>query len=108
MAKRTVPPAVDVAKTGPVVATKAPVLRLLPPAVDQETIKALSQLLVGAQDGEVVGIAFVAAVKGRVYVTDVTGSLYREPTLARGMLAALDDMLEILVYEHENLVHVPR
>lgn len=66
------------------------------PDVDAETIEALEQLLEQARAGQILGVAFVAMRKRREFVGDATGEAYRNPTFARGMLAALDDHLRDL------------
>jgi len=75
--------------------------RLIPDAVSRDTVQALQQLLEGAQNGDVIGIAFAAAIRGRRYIVDMAGALHREPTLARGMVRALDDCLSDLVHSRD-------
>jgi hypothetical protein len=71
--------------------------QLIRDAVSRDTVEALEQLLVAAQEGQIVGLAFAAALKNRRYVTNVAGTLYRDATLARGMVATLDDELSAIV-----------
>lgn len=65
--------------------------------VSRDTVEALQQLLAGAQEGHITGVAFAAVLKNRRYVTNVAGACYRDATLARGMVATLDDELAALV-----------
>jgi hypothetical protein len=71
---------------------KAPFV-LIPDSVSHDTVKALEILLQHARDGEIIGLAFAAALKKRAYITNAAGECYRNPTFARGMVAALDDQL---------------
>lgn len=66
--------------------------------VSRDTIEALEQLLKGARDGDITGLAFAAALRNRRYVTNVAGTCYRDATAARGMIRALDDELSELVH----------
>lgn len=66
---------------------------LVPDTVSNDTVKCLETLLRYARRGEVIGIAFAAALKRRAYITNTAGECHRNPTWARGMVAALDDQL---------------
>lgn len=68
-------------------------MRLIPDEVPPDVVDALSQLLDKAKEGEIVGIGFVAVYKRHEYIVNVAGELRRNPTLARGMVASLDDYL---------------
>lgn len=68
-------------------------MRLIPDDISPEIVDALGQLLDEAKAGEIVGLGFVAVYKRREYIVNVTGELRRNPTLARGMVASLDDYL---------------
>lgn len=68
-------------------------MKLMPDDISPDCVQALTQLLDEAKSGEVVGIGFVAVYKRREYVVNVAGELRRNPTLARGMVASLDDYL---------------
>jgi hypothetical protein len=70
---------------------------LLPDTISTDTVKCLETLLRHARKGEVIGLAFAAALKRRAYVTNTAGECHRNPTFARGMLAALDDKLAMRV-----------
>lgn len=66
--------------------------------VSQDTVEAFDHLLKAAKDGQIVGVVFgVALRRGRYYV-DCSGSLARDPTLGRGVVAALDDYLGAMVH----------
>lgn len=65
--------------------------------VSRDVIEALGQLLKGAESGHVVGAAFGIALRGRRYLVNVAGTLARDPTLARGVVASLDDELQRMV-----------
>ena len=71
----------------------APVLRLVPDPVSDDTVKCLLQLLRRAMDGEVIGLAYCAMLKQRAYIVDTAGAAQDSPTFARGMVQALDDKL---------------
>jgi len=75
---------------------KAPYV-LIPDNVSHETVKCLEQLLVEARKGEVIGLAYAAMLKRRGYIADSAGEAYRNPTFARGMVAALDDRLSLRI-----------
>ena len=72
-------------------------LDLVKDHISRELVEALKQLLHGAEAGQITGIAFAVALKNRRYLTNVAGTCYREPTIARGMVAALDDELSEIV-----------
>lgn len=72
-----------------------PPFRLLEDSLSRDTVEALEQLLDGARKGEVIGIAFAAMLKRRVYITNVAGEAYRNPTFCRGMVGALADSLAV-------------
>ena len=71
--------------------------QLVRDGVSRDTVEALEQLLEGARGGDIIGIVFAAALKNRRYVTNVAGSLFRDATTARGMVATLDDELSAIV-----------
>ncbi len=66
---------------------------LIPDEVSHDVVECLETLLEHARAGEVIGVAFAAALKRRAYITNTAGECHRNPTWARGMLAALDDQL---------------
>lgn len=65
--------------------------------ISRDLVEAIGQLHGGAQDGVIVGIIFGIAMKGRKYHVNVAGTLAKDPTLARGLCAALDDELSAMV-----------
>jgi hypothetical protein len=69
------------------------------PDGSHDTVQALQHLLEQAQRGEIIGIAFAAACRRRKVLLDTTGEAYRNPTYARGMVAALDDAIGIRMRE---------
>lgn len=71
--------------------------QLVKDTVSRDTVEALQQLLDGAKEGNIVGLAFAAALKNRRYVTNVAGTCYRDATAARGMVATLDDELAMII-----------
>jgi hypothetical protein len=71
---------------------KAPFV-LIPDTVSHDTVKCLEALLQHARRGEVIGVAFAAALRKRAYITNAAGEMYRNATWARGCVAALDDQL---------------
>jgi hypothetical protein len=71
---------------------------LIPDAISRDVVQALVELLEAAQEGQITGLAFAAVLKGRRYVVDCAGTCYSDPTLTRGVLAALDDELQHLVH----------
>lgn len=79
-----------------------PPFRLVPDTISTNTEEALTQLLDLARRGELIGIAFTGMLKERRYFVNVAGEAHRNPTFARGMVAALDDQLSATV-RGENL-----
>lgn len=71
---------------------KAP-YSLVPDVVSTDTVECLQLLLKRARRGEVIGLAYCAMLKQRVYVVNTAGVAHDSPTFARGMVAALDDSL---------------
>lgn len=66
---------------------------LIPDYVSHDTLRALEQLGDGVRRGEVIGIAYAAALKRRAYIVNACGECHRNPTWTRGLIAALDDQL---------------
>jgi hypothetical protein len=71
--------------------------QLLKDTISRDVVEALEQLLLGARNGDVTGVAFAAALRGRRYVTNVAGTCFRDATATRGMVATLDDELSGIV-----------
>lgn len=70
--------------------------------ISRQMVEAMEYLLHGAQEGIIVGAAFGIALKGKKYHVNVAGSLARDPTFARGIVAALDDELAAMVSGKAN------
>lgn len=70
-----------------------PPFRLVSDGLSHDTVVALEQLLNAARRGQIIGLAFAAMYTGREYIVNSAGEAYRNPTFARGMVAALDDQL---------------
>lgn len=66
---------------------------LVPDNVSNDTVECLEQLLREARKGQVIGLAYAAMLKRRGYIANSAGEAFRNPTFARGMVAALDDQL---------------
>lgn len=58
-----------------------------------ETINMLMDLLRQAREGRIAGLAFAVLYTDNNYCPRVTGDARRNPTFARGMVRALDDLL---------------
>lgn len=71
--------------------------QLVPNTLSRDTMEALGELCRQAKDGELIGMAYVALYRGRVYTVDAAGEAFRNPTFTRGILRALDDMLGQMV-----------
>lgn len=64
-------------------------LKLVKPQADAETVKALTALLRDAQEGRVVGLAYVALHKSPNYSGDVVGHARSHPLFTMGIVSAL-------------------
>lgn len=67
--------------------------------VSRDTIACLRELLKRAENGEVIGVAYAAMYKHRKYTVNACGEADRNPTFARGMVAALGDELAQRVWD---------
>lgn len=65
--------------------------------ISHELAEAFDQLAELVRDGTVVGAVFGVALRGKKYHVNVAGTLARDPTFARGVVAALDDELMAMV-----------
>lgn len=65
--------------------------------ISRDLIDAFEQMFTMAKNGEIVGVVFGIALRGRKYHVNVAGTLARDPTFARGIVAALDDELMQMV-----------
>lgn len=79
-----------------------PPFRLVPDSLSSDTVELLEQLLDEARRGRILGIAFVAMLKRREYIANTAGEAHRNPTFARGMVAALDDHLSDMVRQRND------
>jgi hypothetical protein len=66
---------------------------IVPDSVSTDTVRCLQTLLKRAKNGEVIGLAYCAMLKQRLYIVNTAGEAHDSPTFARGMVAALDDSL---------------
>lgn len=66
---------------------------LVPDNVSTDTVECLQLLLRRAKRGEVIGLAYCAMLKHRVYIVNTAGEAHASPTFARGMVNVLDDEL---------------
>lgn len=66
---------------------------LIPDTISIDTVECLETLLDQARRGQIIGLAFAAMLKRRGYIVNTAGEAHRNPTFARGMLAALNDRL---------------
>lgn len=71
-------------------------LSLVPNSANAATVKSLEALLEAARSGQVVGIAFAAALPGHRYVADAAGVYVDDPLAGRGAVAMLDESLRDL------------
>lgn len=62
-----------------------------------DTVACLEYLLDEARRGHIIGAAFVAMYRDRVFIHDAVGEARRNPTFTRGMLSSLDDELGLMV-----------
>ncbi len=72
---------------------------LIEAGVSDDTVEAIKELLGMAQSGVLQGIAFGGLLKGRKYLVDCAGTACTDPTLTRGVVAALDDELRHMVQQ---------
>jgi hypothetical protein len=70
-------------------------LHLVAPRPSEATVKELEMLLEGARAGQVIGLAYVA-LSASHYTVNAVGQACERPTLARGMLQVLEDLLRDL------------
>jgi hypothetical protein len=66
--------------------------------LSKDVIEFFEQLLAAAKSGQVAGAVIGVALRGRRYIVNSCGTLSRDPTLARGVTAALDDELARMVH----------
>lgn len=66
--------------------------------VSNDVVTAIEELLTSAKSGHITGLAFGAILKDRRFFVDCAGTAFADPTLARGILASLDDELQSIVH----------
>ena len=66
---------------------------LVPDTISTDTVECLEFLLRRAKRGEVIGLAYCAMMKKRVYIVNTAGEAHASATFTRGMIRALDDQL---------------
>lgn len=71
---------------------------LVPDTISHDTVKCLEQLLEQAREGAVTGLAYAATLKARRFIVNTAGEAHEDPTLARGMVQALNDELGRMVW----------
>ncbi len=72
-------------------------MHLVRDLVPRDLLETCLQLTEGVKDGHITGMAFACTLKGRKYFVNVSGTMARDPTFARGVVAALDDELSRMV-----------
>lgn len=70
--------------------------------ISHELAEAFDQMAAMVREGTIVGAVFGVALRGRKYHVNVAGTLARDPTFARGVVAALDDELMVMVQGRAN------
>ncbi|MBC7604318.1 MAG: hypothetical protein H7255_16865 [Ramlibacter sp.] len=72
--------------------------------ISRDLVSAFEEMSVLVRQGRIVGVVFGLALKGpgRKFHVNVAGSLTRDPTFARGIVAALDDELRVLVHSKSD------
>jgi len=71
--------------------------QLIRDTISRDTVEAARQIHEASESGEVLGMFFGLMLKRRRFVVNVAGECLRDPTFARGMLAAMDDELRGIV-----------
>ena len=68
-------------------------VRLVPDELSTDLGECLDQLMRLYKAGKLRGLAFVGTIRGSDYFGNTAGISHNNPTLVRGQLLALDDML---------------
>lgn len=73
--------------------------RLVHDGISRDMVDAMRRIADMAEQRIIVGAVFGLALRGpgRRYHVNVAGSFVRDPTFARGVVAALDDELRVMV-----------
>jgi hypothetical protein len=74
----------------------------VPAFVCADTVRAFEQLLSAAKAGHIVGAVFGVQLQRKHYLVDSCGELARDPTLARGIVASIDDELRVKVQQQTD------
>ena len=77
-------------------------MQLVRDNISRDLVEAFRQMSVGAEAGIITGAIFGLQLKGKKYHVNVAGSLAKDPTMARGICAALDDELSSMVQGRAN------
>ena len=86
------------------------VIRLVPPLPPpppqskeaKEVTDGLEEIIGLVRDGSLTGFVFGGILKGRKYFVGISGSAYSDPTMARGVLCAIDDELQLMVQDRTD------
>lgn len=71
--------------------------QLIREQISLDTVEALEQMLESAKSGDVIGIAYALILRRQRFMVDCAGEGCKNPTLARGAVATLDDHLSDLI-----------
>lgn len=77
-------------------------LVLAPDTISRDLKEFGTQLKEAIDAGHISGVVFGATLRGRRYIVNVAGTLAKDPTLARGVAAAIDDELARMVQEKKD------
>lgn len=66
---------------------------LIGDTVSHNTVEALEELLAGARDGRIIGVAFGIMLKSRDFYVNTAGEVHRNPGFGLIMARMLDDQL---------------
>ena len=69
--------------------------QLVRDSISRDLAEAFKQIALGVEQGVITGAVFGLALKGRRYHVNVAGTLARDPTFARGICAALDQIFAV-------------
>jgi hypothetical protein len=72
-------------------------MHLVRDQVSRDLQTTCEQLLAAVMGGQITGLAFACTLRGKRYFVNVSGALAKDPTFARGCVAALDDELSRMV-----------
>lgn len=72
---------------------RRPPFTLVPDTISTDTVEALEQLLAGAREGKVIGLAFGVMLRDRLYYVNTAGEAHRNPGFSLQMTRMLDDQL---------------